>query len=126
VLGTGDPQRLPTHHDLGTIRGDDARQDLVERALARPVGAEEGMDLPPLGRQGRAVERHDTAVALVDVTHLQVGHRRCSSPRGPGRALATTPGSTCGPPGRSGRSYWKNSATSSSERMTSIEYPSGS
>jgi hypothetical protein len=55
------------HAGVGPYR---AREDLYERALARPVRTHEGVDLPRPDTQGSRPQRHDGAVGLRDVGRL--------------------------------------------------------
>jgi len=65
--------------DPSLVRPEEAGGDRDERRLAGPVLAEEGVDLSPEDRQGRAVERPGRTEALRDRDELE---KRQKLPRG--------------------------------------------
>src|SRR5690606_35327284 len=57
--------------DRATIGDDDAGEQLDQRALARAVLAQNGVDRAGREGDGRAVERHRLAVALREIPDLE-------------------------------------------------------
>ena len=80
-----DPHRLAVPEDLAPIRGRRPVDDLHQGALAGPVLAEHGVDLPRHHGKRYAVVRHDAGEGLGDAAQFETwGHRA----RGPHRVPA--------------------------------------
>ena len=62
--------RLAVEHDLPAVRRLEAREDLHEGALARPVLAEDALDASGGNREGDAVVGFDRAEMLADISYL--------------------------------------------------------
>ena len=75
--GAGQVDRLAVQSDRATVGLDDAGEELHQRALARAVLAQDGVDVPGRQRDVDAVQGHGLAVALahpLEHQHRGPGH----------------------------------------------------
>jgi len=87
-------QRAAREQQLTGIRGDDPRDDVHERRLARAVFADQPVHRTPGDAQGNIIERHHTWKALARVSDLQqaaIGGIRGDAVHG---ALSAGPGNS--------------------------------